>query len=66
MKFIENEGALFRGLSRSWPKEIFSFKDKCWKPYEGEIPKGQAWGSEISALEAAELIAEGIQRYSAG
>ena len=61
---IENEGALFRGASRAWPKEIWSHKQQKWVPYEGDVPKGQAWGSEISEQEAQELIQEGKQRQS--
>ncbi len=56
--FIENEGALYRGPSRGWPKEVYSFRRGCWLPYEGKIPKPVDWGDVLSKTEAQALIAD--------
>jgi hypothetical protein len=49
MIYIENEGALFRGLSRSFPKEVWGHKTHTWRPYTGEVPKHRARRRRISA-----------------
>jgi hypothetical protein len=57
MKFIENEGALFRGFSRSHPQEVWH-PESGWKPYIGSVPKPIEWGHEISRGEAWRMMAE--------
>jgi hypothetical protein len=57
MKFIENEGTLFRGPSRSFPREIWSHLERAWLPYVGSVPKPVEWGCEISQAEAWRMIA---------
>lgn len=54
MIYIENEGALFRGPARAWPKEVFAGGQ--WAPYEGQTPKDVEWGSEIDEAEAQRLM----------
>jgi hypothetical protein len=57
MIFIENAGALFRGPSLSFPREVWSHRDLTWKPYAGAVPKPIGWGTAISQAEAWRLIA---------
>jgi len=52
MIFIEHEGSLYRGLSRAWPKEVWSQRQRKFLPYTGNVPKPIEWGSEISEAEA--------------
>jgi hypothetical protein len=59
VKLIENEGALFRGPTRTQPTEVWSHKDQTWKPYTGRMPKPYEWGKEIDQTEADRMIAEG-------
>ena len=54
MIYIENEGALFQGVSRGWPEKIWSERQKKWLPYNGNVPKPVDWGEKISAKEASE------------
>ena len=56
MIFIENEGALFRGPSRSFPTEVWHPDERRFVPYEGKTPKGIEWGTEISAAEALNMM----------
>jgi hypothetical protein len=56
MIYIENEGALFRGLSRSWPAEVWSRKERKFVPYTGTTPKPIEWGDEISGAEAISMM----------
>jgi hypothetical protein len=56
MKYIENEGALFRGPSRSFPKEVWSRKQREFVPYTGTTPKPVDWGDEISEAEAINMM----------
>jgi hypothetical protein len=56
MKYIESEGAIFRGPSRGHPREIWSCKDRTWKPYTGAVPKPIEWGYEVSEAEAQEIM----------
>jgi hypothetical protein len=58
--FIENEGALFRGYQRGWPDEVWSPRDRAFVPYEGECPKGIAWGEEINEAEAFRMMASAV------
>lgn len=57
MKYIENEGALFRGSGRSMPKEIWN--GSTWLSYKGSVPKPIEWGYEISEEEARALMGVG-------
>lgn len=54
MIYIENEGALFRGPSRAWPKEVWAGGE--WKPYSGQVPKDVDWGSIIEEAEAQKMM----------
>lgn len=54
--YIENEGAIFRGPSVSFPKEVWSVQDRKWTPYTGETPKRQGWGDEVSEAEAHKVM----------
>lgn len=55
MVYIENDGALFRGPSRAWPREVWDGHE--FKPYMGDVPKGIEWGSVIDETEAKRLMA---------
>jgi hypothetical protein len=55
--FIENEGVLFRGPSRSFPREVWNRRSGCWEPYAGTVPKPIEWGWVISPGEAWRLMA---------
>lgn len=56
MIFIENEGALFRGSSRSLPREVWHPAERRFVPYTGTVPKPIEWGDEISAAEAINMM----------
>ena len=56
--FIENEGALFRGVGRAWPEEVWSRRQRAFVPYEGKVPKPVDWGTVISEEEAREMVAQ--------
>jgi hypothetical protein len=57
MRYIENEGALFRGYARGYPEHVYSFRQRKWLPYTGSVPKGVEWGEFISDEEAEAWIA---------
>lgn len=59
MVYVENDGALFRGISRSHPSEVWFGPTKGWVPYtfEGAF-KPVEWGTEISQPEADRIIAD--------
>jgi hypothetical protein len=57
MIYIENEGALFRGPARAWPKEVYA--NGKFQPYKGEVPKDIDWGNEIDEAEAKRLMGDG-------
>jgi integrase len=59
MKFIENEGALFRGPARGHPREVWSDKERRFIPYKGSVPKPVGWGREISQADAWRMMAIG-------
>jgi len=61
MRYVENEGALFRikGPSNAFPDEVWSAKEKRFIPYAGEVPKPMGWGDDISAEEAEEMMNDG-------
>jgi len=56
MIFIENEGALFRGPARAWPKEVWNGSE--FVSYQGAVPKDIDWGDEIDETEAQRLMGQ--------
>lgn len=54
MIYIENEGALFRGPARAWPKEVWNGRE--FVPYKGAVPKDIDWGAEVDEAEAQQLM----------
>lgn len=56
MIYIENEGALFRGPARAWPKEVWN--GSAFEPYKGDMPKDIDWGNEIDEAEAQRLMGD--------
>lgn len=54
MIYIENEGALFKGPARAWPKEVWD--GAKFVPYKGVVPKDIDWGHEIDEAAAKELM----------
>lgn len=57
MAYIENEGALYRGPSRSLPQEIWSVREGCFVPYAfADQIKPVDWGYEITEDEAKEMM----------
>lgn len=52
--YIENEGALFRGPARAWPKEVWD--GSKFTPYTGRVPKDIEWGHIIDEAEAKRLM----------
>ena len=59
---IENDGAIFRGPARAWPKEVWDPKEKRFVPYEGNVPKDIDWGNEIDEESAKVYIDTEKQR----
>ena len=57
MRYIENEGALFRGYARGYPEEVYSFRQGKWLPYTGSVPKSVEWGEFITEADAKAWIA---------
>jgi hypothetical protein len=55
--FIGHKGTLFRGPSRSFPREVWNRRGGCWEPYVGTVPKPDEWGSLLSLAEAWHLMA---------
>lgn len=60
MIYIENEGALFRGPARAWPKEVWNGSE--FVPYKGAVPKDIDWGDEIDEAEAQRMMGGGQQK----
>lgn len=57
--YIEHEGALFRGASRSHPQEVWSHQDQKWRPYTFDAPwKPIEWGTEISEEEFEQRVVD--------
>jgi hypothetical protein len=56
MIFIENDGVLYRGISRGWPKEIWSRRQRKFVPYTGRVPKPIEWGYEINDSDALAMM----------
>lgn len=60
MRYVENEGALFRvaGPSNAFPDEVWNASQKKFVPYKGEVPKPMEWGQEIDEAQAREIMGE--------
>ena len=60
MRYVENEGALYRitGPSNGFPNEVWSPKEKKFVPYEGDVPKPVSWGQDVPKEEAERFIQE--------
>jgi len=58
MRYVENEGALFKivGPSNAFPDEVWSAKEKKFVPYTGDTPKPVDWGQDVSEQEAQEIM----------
>lgn len=54
MIYIENEGALFRGPARAWPKEVWN--GNAFEPYKGAVPKDVEWGDIIDEAQAQRMM----------
>ena len=54
MRYVENEGALFRiaGPTNAFPDEVWDAKGGKFIPYKGDVPKEPDWGQEITESEA--------------
>lgn len=63
MIYIENDGALFRGPARAWPKEVWNGKE--FVAYKGAVPKDIDWGNQIEEAEAKQLMGETEQEQPA-
>lgn len=63
MIYIENEGALFRGPARAWPKEVWNGSE--FVPYKGAVPKDVDWGDEIDEAEAQKFMGAGAEESEA-
>lgn len=53
---IENEGAIFRGPSRSFPKQVWDRRKQEWSAYNRSVPKPMEWGWEVSEAEAVQFM----------
>jgi hypothetical protein len=49
--YIENEGAIFRGIDRAWPKEVWDGTKLV--PYRGNVPKDIEWGKSTRPRQSA-------------
>jgi hypothetical protein len=56
MIFLEHEGSLYRGISRAWPKEVWSRRRRKFIAYTGAVPKSVEWGTEITEAEATNMM----------
>jgi hypothetical protein len=56
MVYIEHEGALFRGPSRSTPREVWREAEGKFVPYAPSRPPGVEWGEVIDPEAAAEIM----------
>ena len=57
LRYIENEGALFRGPTRAYPEEVYDARTKSWHAYEGAVPKPVDWGEYLTDEQAKEWLA---------
>ncbi len=58
-RYIENDGALFRGFTKAYPEEVYDFKAKAWNAYTGSTPKPIDWGEYITADQAEAMMIAG-------
>lgn len=67
MRYVENEGALFRivGPTNAYPDEVWNEAQGKFVPYEGDVPKPQEWGQDVSEQEAQEIMGEAAQAAEA-
>ena len=57
MLYIENEGALFRSPSRSFPREVWNAGARKFEPYRlAGQPKPIEWGHIVDDDEARRLM----------
>lgn len=58
MRYVENEGAVFRiaGPSNAFPSEVFDPREGKFVPYDGDVPKPPGWGSDMSEEEVREFL----------
>ena len=58
MRYVENEGALFRiaGPSNAFPDEVWNAGQGKFVPYTGDTPKPEGWGQDVSEQEAQEFM----------
>lgn len=58
MRYVDNEGALFRivGPSNAFPDEVWNVAEGKFVPYKGDVPKPEGWGSDVSDAEANEIM----------
>lgn len=59
--YIENDGALYRGASRSLPAEVWNKAAQAWQEYKGQTPKPVEWGNEIAEDEAKAMMGSGAE-----
>lgn len=52
---LESGQALYRADNYHFPQELWSVKDQMWKPYQGKVPKEDAWADLVDEEEAEEL-----------
>lgn len=67
MRYVENEGALFRimGPSNAFPDEVWSPSKKKFVAYQGDVPKPEGWGDDVSEDEAKAIIGDGADEAAA-
>lgn len=67
MRYVENEGALFRivGPTNAYPDEVWNAAQGKFVPYQGDVPKPQEWGQDVSEQEAQEIMGEAVQAADA-
>lgn len=67
MRYVENEGALFRivGPTNAYPDEVWNAAQGKFVPYQGDVPKPQEWGQDVSEQEAQEIMGEAAQAAEA-
>lgn len=59
LKFIENDGALFKGPARGVPLEVWNPVKLAFEPYkDAGKPKPVEWGNIIDEAEANEMMSE--------
>lgn len=61
MEMFKNEGALFRGPSRDFPKEVWDPREQKWVPYEDDRPIEPGFGIPVTDEQAKRMM-KGPQR----